>query len=108
VAAVRAVHRDEALINSHLAIDLLDEFRRLSQAAGERERPAQLTAAEMEVLRRVAQGADNQTIAEQLSLSERTVANRLSTIYEKLHVNNRTQAALEAVRRGWAALDGCS
>ena len=34
-----------------------------------------------------------------------TVANRLRTIYEKLHVANRTQAALYALRQGWAALD---
>jgi NarL family two-component system response regulator LiaR len=44
-------------------------------------------------------------VAERLILSERTVANRLSTIYEKLHVNNRTQAALVALRRGWAELE---
>jgi DNA-binding NarL/FixJ family response regulator len=59
----------------------------------------------MDVLRLVAQGADNKAIGEQLALSERTVANRLSTVYEKLHVNNRTQAALVALRRGWATLE---
>jgi NarL family two-component system response regulator LiaR len=53
----------------------------------------------------VAQGADNKAVAEQLALSERTVANRLSSIYEKLQVNNRTQAALVALRRGWATLE---
>lgn len=104
VAAIRAVHRGEALINPSLAVSLLDEFRRVSEASSERGEATELTVGEMEVLRRVAQGADNQSIAEQLCLSERTVANRLSTIYEKLHVNNRTQAALEALRRGWADL----
>jgi DNA-binding NarL/FixJ family response regulator len=59
----------------------------------------------MEVLRLVAQGADNKAIAERLALSERTVANRLSSVYEKLHVNSRTQATLAALRRGWATLD---
>jgi DNA-binding NarL/FixJ family response regulator len=59
----------------------------------------------MDVLRLVAQGEDNKTIAEQLGLTERTVANRLSDVYQKLHVNNRTQAALFALRRGWAQLD---
>jgi DNA-binding NarL/FixJ family response regulator len=105
VDAIRAVHRGEALINPALAASLLDEFRRLSQAAGQAEEAETLTAGEMEVLRLVAQGADNQGIAEQLCLSERTVANRLSAIYEKLHVNNRTQAALVALRRGWARLE---
>lgn len=105
VAAIRAVYRGEALINPSLAIKLLDEFRRLSQMADEAEDTENLTPGEMGVLRLVAQGADNRAIAKQLALSERTVANRLSTVYEKLHVNNRTQAALVALRRGWATLE---
>jgi len=105
VDAIRAVSRGEALINPSLAANLLDEFRRLSQTANEAGDTENLTQGEMDVLRLVAQGADNRTVAERLVLSERTVANRLSTIYEKLHVNNRTQAALVALRRGWAELE---
>jgi DNA-binding NarL/FixJ family response regulator len=105
VTAIRAVHRGEALINPSLAVKLLDEFRRLSQAADEVADAESLTQGEMDVLRLVAQGTDNKTIGERLALSERTVANRLSTVYEKLHVNNRTQAALVALRRGWATLE---
>ncbi|MFQ5859856.1 MAG: response regulator [Anaerolineae bacterium] len=105
VAAIRAVHLGDALINPSLAVKLLDEFRRLSQMTDEAEDMEGLTQGEMEVLRLVAQGADNKTIAEQLALSERTVANRLSTVYDKLQVHNRTQAALAALRRGWATLD---
>jgi DNA-binding NarL/FixJ family response regulator len=105
VAAIRAVHQGDALINPSLAVKLLDEFRRLGQIADEAEDMEGLTQGEMEVLRLVAQGADNKTIAEQLALSERTVANRLSSVYEKLHVNSRTQAALAALRRGWVTLD---
>ena len=59
----------------------------------------------MAVLRLVAQGVDNQQIAQSLNYSAYTVANRLRTIYEKLHVTNRTQAALYALRQGWATLD---
>jgi NarL family two-component system response regulator LiaR len=105
VAAIRAVHQGDALINPSLAAKLLDEFRRLSQKTDEAEDTEILTQGEMEILRLVAQGADNKAVAGQLALSERTVANRLSSIYEKLHVNNRTQAALIALRRGWATLD---
>ena len=100
--AVRAVHRGEALINPSLATRLLDEFRRLGQAAADVER---LTQGEMDVLRLVAQGASNKEIAAQLHLAESTVSNRLSNIYQKLHVNSRTQAALLALRRGWAKLE---
>jgi len=102
VDAVRAVHRGEALIDPGLAARLLEEFRRLSQSAADVE---ELTPAEMDVLRLVAQGLDNKSIARELNLSERTVTNRLSEIYQKLHVANRTQAALLALRRGWASLD---
>lgn len=105
VAAIRAVCRGEALINPTLASNLLDEFRRLSQTTDGAGEPEHLTEAEMDVLRLVAQGADNRTVAERLVLSERTVANRLSSVYQKLHVNNRTQATLIALRRGWAQLE---
>jgi len=105
VEIVRAVHRGEALIDPGLASKVLDEFRRLSQMTVEEGVVESLTPGELDVLRLVAQGADNKTIGEQISLSESTVANRLSTIYQKLHVNNRTQAALVALRRGWAVLD---
>jgi DNA-binding NarL/FixJ family response regulator len=105
VHAIQAVHQGAALINPSLAVKLLDEFRRLSQQADETEDAENLTPGEMDVLRLVAQGADNKAAAGQLALSERTVANRLSSIYEKLHVNNRTQAALVALRRGWTTLE---
>jgi len=105
VEAIRAVHQGEALINPSMAAKLLDEFRRLSQSGDQAENAEGLTQGEMDVLRLVAQGGDNKAVAEQLTLSERTVANRLSSIYEKLQVNNRTQAALFALRHGWASLD---
>ena len=57
-----------------------------------------------DILILLTQGLDNGAIARQLLLSEKTVTNRLSDIYSKLHVNNRTQAALYALRRGWARL----
>lgn len=101
VEAIQAVCRGDALINPSLAARLLEEFRRLSQSTAEEE----LTPGEIEVLRLVAQGLDNKSIARELNLSERTVTNRLSEIYQKLHVANRTQAALVALRRGWASLD---
>jgi DNA-binding NarL/FixJ family response regulator len=102
VDAVEAVQRGEAIIDPILATRLLNEFRRLSLEALDVEQPTQ---SEMEVLRLVARGMDNKTIAVQLGLSERTVGNRLSELYQKLHVASRTQAALLALRRGWATLD---
>lgn len=107
VHAVRAVHRGEALIDAGTALRLLAEFR---QAAGP-DRPAAitpldpLTDGEMAVLRLVALGRENHEIGTMLGLAPSTVSNRLSDIYAKLRVKNRTQAALEAHRRGWASLE---
>jgi DNA-binding NarL/FixJ family response regulator len=102
VEAVRGVHRGEALIDPSMAAKVIDEFRRLRQVTPDAEK---LTDGEMAVLRLVAEGEENKAIAERLFISESTVANRLREIYHKLHVNNRTQAALTALRRGWVQLD---
>jgi DNA-binding NarL/FixJ family response regulator len=92
-------------MDPYIAARVMDEFRRLSQNADTAGNTEQLTAGEMDVLRMVAEGEDNQTIAHNLNLSEQTVANRLRFIYQKLQVNNRTQAAIYALRRGWVAMD---
>lgn len=59
---------------------------------------AGLSAREKEVLNLVAQGLQNKDIAKQLFLSEKTVKNHVSNIFKKIHVNDRTQAALYAVK----------
>ena len=102
IAAIEAVHRGDYLIDPIIAARVLSEFH---LAVPEPPRVEPLTEGEMAVLRLVAQGVDNQEIAQALNYSVYTVANRLRTIYEKLHVTNRTQAALYALRQGWAALD---
>ncbi|MBN1872926.1 MAG: response regulator transcription factor [Anaerolineae bacterium] len=102
VNAIHKVYEGQALIDPVMAVRVLDEFRRSSS----RDIPAEsLTDGEMNVLVLVARGLDNAAIATELSLAEKTITNRLSSIYQKLHVNNRTQAALYALRQGWATLD---
>ncbi len=105
VATVQAVYDGDALIDATLAGQVLEEFRRIAKTPSGAEESERLTPGEMDVLQLVAQGADNKTIAQRLAIAERTVANRLAEIFQKLHVNNRTQAALVALRRGWAKLD---
>lgn len=103
--AIRAVARGEALLDPSIAGKIIDEFKRLQDDALLADGLTPLTDREQDILRLVAQGHDNQAIANELHLSEKTVRNRLSVIFEKLHVNNRTQAALYALRRGLASLD---
>jgi len=102
IAAIEAVHRGDYLIDPVIAARVLSEFH---LGLSELPRVEPLTEGEMAVLRLVAQGVDNQEIAQALNYSVYTVANRLRTIYEKLHVANRTQATLYALRQGWVVLD---
>jgi DNA-binding NarL/FixJ family response regulator len=67
--------------------------------------PRRLLDKEIAVLRLVAQGLDNRAIAESLHCSEHDVSNRLRTIFSKIQVKNRTQAALYALRHGFGSLD---
>jgi NarL family two-component system response regulator LiaR len=59
----------------------------------------------MEVLSLVSRGMTNQEIADALGISERTVRTHIGNILDKLHLANRTQAALYALRKGWVSLD---
>ena len=103
LAAIAAVQRGDYLIDPIAAARVLSELHLGMPPQVPRGEP--LTEGEMAVLRLVAQGVDNREIAQALNYSVHTVANRLRTIYEKLHVTNRTQAALYALRQGWATLD---
>lgn len=104
VEAVRCVARGGAILQPEMAALLCGEFSRLTQDGAPVTPEERLTGAEMHVLVKVAQGEDNHQIAEALDISVKTVANRLYSIFCKLHVRNRTQAALTALRRGWVEL----
>ncbi len=98
---IRAVHRGQAVISSDMTTLLLDEFRRLADTQEEPKPKFQtLTEQERRILTLVADGASNRDIAADLNLSERTIKNYLSIIFQKLQVNNRTEAAIRAMRDG--------
>jgi signal transduction histidine kinase/DNA-binding CsgD family transcriptional regulator len=64
--------------------------------------PIQLTPREMEVIQHLVDGLSNKEIAHSLTISPRTVNFHLDNIYSKLNVNSRTEAAIYALRQGWA------
>lgn len=105
VEAVQAVNAGKAIIDPCITIRVLDEFKRLSQSSKGATHVEQLTEGEMDVLRLVARGYENRIIAARLHIAESTVSNHLREVYQKLNVTNRTQATLEALRRGWASLE---
>ncbi len=99
--AVLAAGRGEAAISPALAGRVLAEFARVDQLRAKAKQVfAELTRREMEVLELLAAGLKNKEIAERLYLSEKTVKNHLSSIFLKLQVNDRTEAALLAARHG--------
>ncbi len=95
--AVRAVHRGESLIQPGVAARVLDRFSELSRRAGE---TAVLSEREVEVLKLMAGGGANKEIAASLSISESTVKTHVANIFQKLDVNDRTEAVTEALQRG--------
>ncbi|MET7426261.1 response regulator transcription factor [Dactylosporangium sp. NPDC005555] len=91
-AAIRAVHAGHVLLHPDVA--------RLLSDSGPPPESAHLTAREREVLAEVARGRSNREIARTLGLAEKTVKTHVSAILMKLGVQDRTQAALYAVRSG--------
>jgi len=91
-AAIRAVHAGHVLLHPDVA--------RLLADGGTRPAEVRLTARERDVLAAIAHGRANREIARLLGLSEKTVKTHVSAILTKLGVQDRTQAALYAVRTG--------
>jgi len=97
--AIRCVYKGEALIQPVVAAKVLKEFAMLDKR-GIKEGDkfySGLTERQKEILRLIALGGTNKEIAHKLNLSEKTVKNHISSIFQTLHVNNRTQAAIYAL-----------
>jgi DNA-binding NarL/FixJ family response regulator len=106
VAAVKATAAGESVISSQIAGKLLQRIRERdipvtsTSADAASAIHAALTERELEIFSRLASGKSNHYIAGELSLSTNTVANHVASILAKLHLENRIQAAVQAVRSG--------
>jgi two-component system nitrate/nitrite response regulator NarL len=98
---LEGVRRGEAPISGTVAAKILQEFRQPDRSlAPKPEAREALTPREIEVLKRVVEGATNKEIAKALVVTENTIKIHLRNILEKLHLQNRLQAAVYAVREG--------
>jgi NarL family two-component system response regulator LiaR len=96
IKAIRATHEGEPQLNAEIARKLMQEFStRTSEPVSD-----ELTQREMEVLHLVSRGLSNREIARELVLSEKTVKTHVSNILSKLHLADRTQAAIYALKEG--------
>lgn len=124
--AIRAVYEGGAYIHPRVTGKLVEEFRRLKEHEGHAQPSSPeeplirvseasqlkdryevyqlLTKREYEVLRLMALGKSNRLIGEALFISEKTVKNHVSSILQKLKVNDRTQAVIQAIKNGWVDL----
>jgi DNA-binding NarL/FixJ family response regulator len=96
--AIRTVHAGDTIIAPDLAQKMLKAFES-GGPRGSRLAPP-LTERELGVIRALAQGMSDRQIASSLGISEKTVRNHTSNIYRKLHIFDRTQAVIYAVREG--------
>ena len=96
VKAIHAAHNGEPQLHPEIAKKLIDEL-----SNGPKQRlPQDLTEREMEVLTLIARGQSNREIAGELVISEKTVKTHVSNLLSKLHLADRTQAAIYALTEG--------
>ena len=105
LSAVRAAASGGSVIAPSLAGKVISEFRRMADKLEVADGLGQLTETEMQILQLVASGRSNKEIASKMVLAESTVKNRLSVLFQKINVADRTQAAIYAITHGLAPID---
>lgn len=98
IKAIQAAHRGEAHLHPEIAKKVMGELAHRAKEPG----PDELTDRELEVLRLIGRGLNNRQIAKELVISEKTVKTHVSNILSKLHLADRTQAAIYAIKKGLA------
>jgi DNA-binding NarL/FixJ family response regulator len=101
-SAIRSVHAGDTITSPDIAKKMITTFEGIRANT---EIAPSLTGRELEVIKALAQGKSNREIARDLDISEKTVRNHASNIYKKLHIFDRTQAVIYAVRRGLVDLE---
>lgn len=109
VQAIKVVAAGGSYLHPKVTHNLVTEYRRLSEREHkgsfhqhEIRRPLHLlTKRECEVLQLLTDGQSNRSIGETLFISEKTVKNHVSSILQKMSVNDRTQAVVTAIKNGW-------
>ena len=108
INAIKSVYRGEAVLHPTIARKVLERYRQTKERTERGYEPDSLTERETAVLKMAAKGMSNSEIAEELCLSVRTIESHLGSIFNKLGVGSRTEAVIEAMRRGRFTLDELS
>jgi DNA-binding NarL/FixJ family response regulator len=102
---IRKVHNEGMAIKPEMTREIVNDYRRLSDESMASGLSDILAEKELEIVRFVATGMSNREIAEKLAYSEKTVKNYLSIIFQKLHLRDRTQVAIFALKQGLLSED---
>ncbi len=105
IDAVRAVHSGESVLHPSIARKVLNRFVVVPGKPREREPLEELSARERDILRLATRGLSNREIADELSLSIRTVQGHLTHIFNKMQVGSRTEAVVRGLKEGWITLE---
>jgi two-component system, NarL family, response regulator LiaR len=97
--AIRAVAAGDAVLDTAMTGKVFDQFKLMSEVT-EKTNAEGLTGRELEILALIADGSSNREIGDRLFLSEKTIKNYITSIFQKLQTNDRTQAAVYALQRG--------
>src|SRR6266568_4448781 len=97
--AIRAVAAGESVLDTAMTGKVFNQFKLMSEMV-EKNNAEGLTERELEILALIAQGSSNREIGDRLFLSEKTIKNYITSIFQKLQTNDRTQAAVYALQRG--------
>lgn len=108
ISAIQTVHKGEPVLHPAVARKILKRFRHAKSESTGEEASDLLTEREIAVLKMAAKGMSNSAIAQELHLSVRTIESYLGTIFNKLGVGSRTEAVIQAMRRGWFTLEELS
>jgi DNA-binding NarL/FixJ family response regulator len=105
IEAIRAVRRGDSVLHPTVARKVLNRFRKPAGGAAENASVPLFTHIEIEVLKRAAAGMSNKDIAQELSISIRTVESHLGSVFNKLGVSSRTEAVVSALKKGIVTLE---
>lgn len=99
IKAIRTVAAGASVLDPEMTGKVFDQFKLLAEVNEKNNREG-LTDRELEILTLIAEGASNREIGDRLYLSEKTIKNYVTSIFQKLQMNDRTQAAVYALQHG--------
>jgi two-component system, NarL family, response regulator LiaR len=105
VNAIRAVHAGESVLHSTVVQKMFSRLVTGGKKPQNKEQETELSERETEILKLAARGMSNQSIATLLYLSHRTIQAHLANIFRKMDVGSRSEAVIQALRKGWLGLD---